>query len=80
VPDGEPTLDRNLGRHLAALKPFGVKTAVITNASLLCDKEVRSELLLANWVSVKVDTVREATWRALDRPHRGLDWERHLNA
>lgn len=35
VPDGEPTLDINLGREIEFLKPLGTKIAVITNASLI---------------------------------------------
>jgi len=35
VPDGEPTLDINLGEEIELLKSLGIKIAVITNASLL---------------------------------------------
>jgi len=35
VPDGEPTLDINLGQEIEMLGEFGIKIAVITNASLL---------------------------------------------
>src|SRR6056297_3546474 len=35
VPDGEPTLDINLGKEIEMLRPLGVKIAVITNSSLL---------------------------------------------
>jgi len=36
VPDGEPTLDANIGRVIEAVKAeVGVKVAVLTNASLL---------------------------------------------
>ena len=34
VPDGEPTLDINLGREMELLRPRGIKIAVISNASL----------------------------------------------
>ena len=34
VPDGEPTLDINLGEEIDQLKALGIKVAVITNASL----------------------------------------------
>lgn len=37
VPDGEPTLDRNLGRLIALLKDRGYPVAVITNSSVLSD-------------------------------------------
>ena len=38
VPDGEPTLDINLGKTIKKLKVFGLKIAVITNSSLIPDK------------------------------------------
>ena len=73
VPDGEPTLDTMLGRDIEALKgELGVRVAVLTNASLLWLPEVRRGLLGADLVSVKVDAVREETWRRLDRPHPSL--------
>jgi wyosine [tRNA(Phe)-imidazoG37] synthetase (radical SAM superfamily) len=73
VPDGEPSLDVNLGREIDFLKPLGFKIAVITNASLIWREDVRSELTKADWVSLKVDAVNEDTWRRIDRPHRVLD-------
>ncbi len=72
VPDGEPTLDINLGRAIDLLKPLNVPIAVITNASLLWKADVRAELARADWVSVKIDTVDEQIWRKIDHPHRGL--------
>ncbi|MGI6452835.1 MAG: radical SAM protein [Syntrophomonadaceae bacterium] len=72
VPDGEPTLDINLGREISLLKKLGIPIAVITNASLLWRKDVRNDLLQADWVSVKVDTVDENIWRKIDHPVRSL--------
>lgn len=72
VPDGEPTLDINLGRAIDLLKPFGFKIAVITNASLIWCHEARNELTKADWVSLKVDAVNEEVWRKVNRPYRSL--------
>ena len=72
VPDGEPTLERHLGRQIRLLKRFGIKIAVITNASLIWREDVRTDLLEADWVSIKVDTVKEVLWRRVNRPHRSL--------
>jgi wyosine [tRNA(Phe)-imidazoG37] synthetase (radical SAM superfamily) len=69
VPDGEPTLDENLGRSIALLKPLGLKVAVITNASLLWMDEVKNDLMGADWVSVSIDAADEDVWRKVDRPH-----------
>jgi len=72
VPDGEPTLDVNLGREIGLLKPLGIKIAVITNASLIWQEEVREALMQADWVSLKMDAAREEVWRKIDRPHGAL--------
>jgi wyosine [tRNA(Phe)-imidazoG37] synthetase (radical SAM superfamily) len=74
VPDGEPTLDVNLGHEIELLKPLGIKIAVITNASLIWREDVREDLMKADWVSLKVDAVRENIWRRVDRPRRSLQF------
>jgi len=73
VPDGEPTLDINLGCDIDLLEPLGINIAVITNASLIWREDVREDLVKADWVSVKVDSTREETWRKINRPHRTLE-------
>ena len=65
VPDGEPTLDQNLGRLIDLLKTSGVKVAVITNSTLLDDPEVRQDLSKADLVSIKVDAVDQKTWKKI---------------
>lgn len=69
VPDGEPTLDPSLGKLLSLLKPLGINLAVISNASLIHIPQVRDNLMLADWVSLKVDSVDQQIWKAVDRPH-----------
>jgi wyosine [tRNA(Phe)-imidazoG37] synthetase (radical SAM superfamily) len=73
VPDGEPTLDQNLGTHIDLLKELGIKIAVITNASLLWDTKIQNNLAQADWVSVKIDAVTPKAWRTINRPHTHLD-------
>lgn len=72
VPDGEPTLDANLGKEISLLKKTDIPIGVITNGSLVWREDVRKELGPADWVSLKIDTVREAVWRRINRPHKGL--------
>ncbi|MCK4542993.1 MAG: radical SAM protein [Spirochaetales bacterium] len=72
VPDGEPSLDINIGRTIDLLRGLGIRIAVITNASLMSDSEVRNDLSKADWVSVKADTVDEDIWRKINRPHGRL--------
>jgi wyosine [tRNA(Phe)-imidazoG37] synthetase (radical SAM superfamily) len=75
VPDGEPTLDVNLGREIELLRPLGIKIAVITNASLIWREDVRQDLQEADWVSLKLDTVSEETWHRINRPQKLLRLE-----
>jgi wyosine [tRNA(Phe)-imidazoG37] synthetase (radical SAM superfamily) len=72
VPDGEPTLDLNLGREIEQLKGLGISVAVISNASLVSDEVVRQELAQADWVSLKVDAASEKMWCRVNRPHGQL--------
>ena len=72
VPDGEPTLDINLGREIDLLKPLGIRIAVITNSSLIWREDVREELKKADWVSLKIDSTREDIWLRINRPDKSL--------
>jgi wyosine [tRNA(Phe)-imidazoG37] synthetase (radical SAM superfamily)/SAM-dependent methyltransferase len=72
VPDGEPTLDVNLGKEIMLLKALEIPVGVITNSSLLWRADVREELRRADWVSLKIDAVQEVIWRQIHRPHRAM--------
>lgn len=79
VPDGEPTLDINLRETIQALIPLGYPIAVFTNASLIWQEPVQEALMLADWVSLKVDSVDEPVWRKLNLPHGHLSLQRILD-
>lgn len=78
VPDGEPTLDKNLGKEIELVKDLGIKTAVITNASLMWREDVREDLCKVDWVSVKVDAASPEVWHRVNRGERSLDLDRIL--
>ncbi|MEB3755520.1 MAG: radical SAM protein [Desulfurococcales archaeon] len=79
VPDGEPTIDINLGKEIQRIKEeLGAKVAVITNGSLLWMEDVREDLLNADWVSVKIDAVSQNVYKKIDRPHPSLELNRVL--
>lgn len=80
VPDGEPTLDINLGQEIKLIKPLGIKIAVITNSSLIDKKIVRDNLREADLISFKIDSVEEEIWRKVDRPNRNLSLKDILNS
>jgi len=72
APDGEPTLDINLGSEISLLKQTGMRVAVLTNASLIWRRDIREALCKADVVSLKVDAVSDSIWRRVNRPYKDL--------
>ncbi|MCX7882866.1 MAG: radical SAM protein [Brevinematales bacterium] len=71
---GEPTLSLDLGtilRELAHRYPH-IRLTVLTNGSLLWDREVQEDLLCAHLVIPSLDGVTEEAYRAIDRPYKGF--------
>ncbi len=79
VSNGEPTLDINLGKSIEKLKEIGIPMAVITNGSMLSVQQVRDNLNLADWVSLKVDTYDENIWKTINRPISNLGFYKLMN-
>ena len=73
VSDGEPTLDANLAYEIDLLQSIGIKIGIITNASLTFREDVRNDLMKADWVSLKIDSIRKNPWRRINRPHQQLE-------
>jgi len=66
---GEPTLAKNLGAMIQAVRlETGGKIAVITNAASLDDRGVREDLKLADYVLAKLDASDEESFNAVDIP------------
>lgn len=63
--DGEPTLDRQLGALLGALRHLGLPRIVYTNGGTLHRDDVRHELEEAEAVCLALDTVEPAAWQAI---------------
>ncbi len=72
VPNGEPTLDSNLGREISMLRAASIPIAVITNGSLMNRESVRQAVSAADWVSLKIDAIDQEIWRSINRPHRSI--------
>ncbi|MEM3532385.1 MAG: radical SAM protein [Candidatus Methanomethyliaceae archaeon] len=71
VPDGEPTLDVNLGKIINGIKEATEnRVAVLTNGSLI--SSASGDLFNADLVSVKIDAIAEETYRRVNRPHPSL--------
>jgi wyosine [tRNA(Phe)-imidazoG37] synthetase (radical SAM superfamily) len=66
-------LDINLGREIDRLKSLGIKVAVITNGSLIYRDDVKKDLMKADWVSLKFDSISKTSWRKINRPHQDLE-------
>lgn len=79
VPDGEPTLDINLGHEITSLRKYGIKIAVITNSSLIWRSDVKKDLMKTDLVSLKVDTTEKEIWQKINRPHQNLKLESILD-
>ncbi len=79
VPDGEPTLDLNLDMLTEKLKQFDIPVAVITNSSLMDNRDVWQDLSKADYVSLKIDSVNEKIWRKINKPCSGLRLTKILN-
>nr|MBN2277255.1 radical SAM protein [candidate division Zixibacteria bacterium] len=75
VGDGEPTLCKDLGWLIRKTKDkLHTPTAVITNGSLLFRKDVREDLNEADVVIPTLDAGCEKTFKAVNRPHRDIDF------
>ena len=76
IPDGEPTLDVNLGYLIDSLKIFGIRVAVFTNGSILYRDDVQNDLFKADLVSVKIDSAQEDIWKIINCPGNSLNFNR----
>lgn len=72
VPDGEPTLDINLGHLIDGLKSFKIPVAVISNASIIDRPDVQKDLLKADYISLKTDAFTIPSWKKINIPHKEL--------
>ncbi len=73
---GEPTLAKNLGQIIAAVK--GVRpepVAVITNSSLMDRPDVREELSRADLVICKLDACSQESFELINQPVKGIELE-----
>ncbi len=77
---GEPTLCRDLGRLIRAIKKMtSIPVAVLTNATLLTRADVRRDLLAADIVVPSLDAVASPAFRRVNRPNAALDNRRIID-
>ena len=74
---GEPTLHSQIGLVIEGIKAItSIPIAVITNGSLLCEKEVRQDLLRADVVLPSLDAVSPEIFNKINRPETELSVEK----
>jgi wyosine [tRNA(Phe)-imidazoG37] synthetase (radical SAM superfamily) len=75
---GEPTLAANLGEAIDLVISWpaiqGVPVAVLTNATLLSQSDVRQDLARADLVIAKLDAPDEALFQNVNRPDASVSW------
>jgi wyosine [tRNA(Phe)-imidazoG37] synthetase (radical SAM superfamily) len=70
---GEPTLNSDIGGIIDGIKALtDIPVAVLTNGTLLADREVRVALGRADVVVPSLDAVSQATFERVNRPHPSL--------
>lgn len=77
---GEPTLAANIGEIIGKIKDLTHKPIVVlTNSTLLHQREVRKELLHADKIFCKLDAWSEDTLRRFDRPEKSVNLEKIIS-
>ncbi|MBN1822458.1 MAG: radical SAM protein [Prolixibacteraceae bacterium] len=77
---GEPTLNVLIGEILQFIKQIrpDIPVAVLTNGTLLYDKNVREAILNANLVLPSLDTATEVVFQKINRPVKGLYIKKYI--
>ncbi|KPK51165.1 MAG: radical SAM protein [Planctomycetes bacterium SM23_25] len=77
---GEPTLYSRLDDLIDRIRSMtDVPVAVLTNGSLLWQKEVRRQLMDAHLVIPSLDAGHSSMFKAVNRPHESISFERMLD-
>lgn len=70
---GEPTLNSGIGKIIEGIKKdTDIPVVVLTNGSLLWDKNVRREIILADIVAPSLDAVSANMFKKINRPENSL--------
>ena len=74
---GEPTLHSQIRSVIEGIRAItSIPVAVITNGSLLCEEEVRQDLLRADIVLPSLDAVSSDVFMRINRPRPGFSVEK----
>ncbi|MBT3384385.1 MAG: radical SAM protein [Prolixibacteraceae bacterium] len=77
---GEPTLNSGIGEILSFIKTNypGIPVAVLTNGTLLSNKQVRIELLQADLVLPSLDAATEHVFHKINLPEKTLNIDSYI--
>ena len=77
---GEPTLNSGIGKIINFIKSNhqNIPVAVLTNGTLLSNKQVRKELLLADLVLPSLDAATKRTFRKINIPEKTLNIDSYI--
>jgi len=78
---GEPTLNSRFGDVLQCIKQNypKIKIAILTNGTLLHNKNVRNELMQADVILPSLDAVSKDVLDKIDRPNSEIDINNYIN-
>jgi len=77
---GEPTLNSGFGQLISGIRKLTAhKIAVLTNASLLADPQVRLEMLGVDLIVPSLDAVTQNLFVEVDRPYPDIKIENIIN-
>lgn len=77
---GEPTLNLNMGRLIEAIKEMtNIPVAVLTNGSLLWQRDVRDALMAADVVLPSLDAGDEAMFEYVNHPDTRITFEKMVS-
>ena len=78
---GEPTLAKNLREMVDYVRSISdLPLAILTNSSLLAEKEVRDVLYGLDIVVAKLDVSNENLFKDVNRPHGGISFDKYLES
>ena len=76
---GEPTLAKNLDKAIEAIKQItNLPLAILTNSSLLYNREIQDSLIKLDMIVAKLDAPNQEIFDKISRPAKGISFEQTL--
>ncbi|MBN1684060.1 MAG: radical SAM protein [Gammaproteobacteria bacterium] len=73
---GEPTLAKNLGETIKAIKKIRKEPiAILTNAALMNDPKIRAELALTDFIAAKLDVCSQEQLEKINQPEAHIQFD-----